>query len=181
MPLTTDWPLGARSTHRFAPYRSSDRTDATPKNAVFVAANPRLADAPHMNTGKQHNQFDYGMTKYFGQSLGAPVLSNETGTIQYENARFQREERGDWRFSLGKFERLLDDAVAGLKAAQGRTVDEKVFADGWDTIALLDSLKATELLVQTVREGELTTKIIDKSELDPALAKTFDKLDVYEG
>ena len=40
--------------------------------------------------------------------------------------------------------------------------------------------KGNELLVQTVADGALFTKLIDKADLDPALARTFDKLDVYE-
>lgn len=177
MPLSTEWPVGARSPHSYAPYRSSDRTDTTPRNAVFVAHGAKLVDN-ELTDNKQHNEFSYGMTKYFG-SYG-PTLTNETGRYSYEDTKFSREQRGDWRFSVDKFERLLNDAVAGVKAAPGREVPESVFADGWETIAFLDTIKGNELLVQTVADGTLYTKVMARADLSPELAKTFDKLDVLE-
>ncbi|MCW2920635.1 MAG: hypothetical protein JWL76_509 [Thermoleophilia bacterium] len=181
MPLSTQWNFGEKSPHPYAPYRSSDRTDATPRNAVFVAHHARLEDATQLTDGKQHNRLDYGMTKYFATGFGGDTLSNETGSYQYgDQPSYQREKRGDWRFSVDKFERLLTDAAAGVEAANGRVIPEALFADGFKTIKFLDSIKGNELLVQTMTDGKLTTKVIDEADLDPALARTFDKLDVYE-
>ncbi|MCW2949358.1 MAG: hypothetical protein JWN41_371 [Thermoleophilia bacterium] len=169
-PPVTEHRTGQRSPHPFAPYRDSDFANGSPYYALYAAANPRFVADTRYVDGKPHAAVEFAQVKYYDDVWSGRVTAREHGVTRPGDLP-RTEQQIDKHLSLTELDGAIQQANEGLALTRGRDIAESMFTTSrYEAQKLFDSMKATELLVQTVRDGALTTKVVDTTALDPKLA-----------
>jgi hypothetical protein len=164
----TPFPYGSKSPHPYAPYRGSDMTDGSPHYSIYVSSTPQLVKDTPYTDGKPHVSLQFQQVKLFEKSLQGLVTEFVQGRTNPGDlpSVFSRT-KAPASLTLDRFDAAIGDALRGLALTKGTDIPESLFTDTLATRDFIDTFTGNDALVQIVRDGALTTKLIDHTKLAP--------------